>query len=102
MGEDDRILVAVLVDVFLRNEDVDAENTSVSNSPRCSRAVRLSDAFCLRMTRFEILVGFRFEGMVGLMVGRDPRKDDDETTNEFASFRMAANTSEVSKMPRRH
>ncbi len=91
-------MVAVLVDVFLIKEDEDEENASVSSSPRCSRAVRLSDAFCLRIMSLEILVGFRLKGSIGLMISLYPWKDDDGTTNEFVSFNMAANTSNK-KMP---
>ncbi len=91
-------MVAVLVDVFLVKEDEDEVNASVFNSRRCSRAVRLSDAFCLRIMSVEILVGFRLFGIMGLMISLDPWKDDDGTTNEFVSFNMAASTND-SKMP---
>jgi len=55
MGDDDNTFVAVVVvDDDEREDGVNVDAASllgVSIIPRCIRAVRLSDAFCLRITR---------------------------------------------------
>mmetsp|Transcript_7998 Transcript_7998/g.18045 ORF Transcript_7998/g.18045 Transcript_7998/m.18045 type:complete len:168 (-) Transcript_7998:28-531(-) len=72
MGDDDKTCV--------EDEREGGVNVSVSTSPlRCIRAVRLSDAFCLRMTRLDIPGSLFVLGAVavGLLMTRDPWKEEE-------------------------
>ena len=72
MGDEDKICVD--------EESEGGVNVSVSTWPRCIRAVRLSDAFCLRITRLDIpdsLFGVCGTAVGGLVSG-DPWKEEEE------------------------
>ena len=76
MGVDDKICVVDDDD----DDDVDrggGVNESLSSWPRCSRAVRLSDAFCFLMTRLDApdLSGRLLLCVIGWMI-LEPWKED--------------------------
>jgi len=93
MGDEDKICVD--------EESEGGVNLSVSTWPRCIRAVRLSDAFCLRMTRLDIPDSL-FDvcgttAVSGLMSG-DPWKEEEERAHVCIGIK---NKEAVEIIPRR-